>query len=266
LSFADATKVERVGPGHYRATAIEGWDILGVTNGGYLLATAARAMGEETEGRKIASISGRYIAPTRAGNIEVTVEGLKQGRTVSNLRSTMTDGDRTLMVAEASFVDPRSARAELNRTYGKPPVLPPREECVRILPAEDGPFPPPVTAKVEIYLHPDHSKFGARSADLMPEVVGWMRLPDGELLDDYGIVFASDAFPPAIFGSDFPIGWTPTIDLSVQVRDPGPHEWLVCRFYSRYITGGWMEEDGEIWDTAGNLVGLSRQTALVNNG
>lgn len=266
MSFSDATSVEVVGPGHYRATAVEGWDILGVTNGGYLLAIAARAMGVETGGRKLASISGRYIAPTHPGMIEVTVEVLKQGRTVSNLRATMVDGDRTLMIADGTFVQAGAARAELTRTYGTPPQLPPIGDCVRILPAEDRPFPPPVTSKVEIYLHPDHSRFGARSADLMPEVVGWMRLPDGERLDDHGIVFASDAFPPAIFGSDFPIGWTPTIDLSVQVRDPGPHEWLMCRFYTRYITGGWMEEDGEIWDTAGNLVGLSRQTALVNNG
>lgn len=55
--------------------------------------------------------------------------------------------------------------------------------------------------------------------------------------------------------------WVPTVELTVQVRAhpaPGP---LQARFYSRHLTRGVIEEDGEFWDSAGKLVCISRQTA-----
>jgi hypothetical protein len=61
-----------------------------------------------------------------------------------------------------------------------------------------------------------------------------------------------------VFG---PVGWVPTIELTVQVRAhpaPGP---LQVRLATRHATNGIVEEDGEYWDSAGNLVMISRQTA-----
>jgi acyl-CoA thioesterase len=39
--------------------------------------------------------------------------------------------------------------------------------------------------------------------------------------------------------------------------------WLRCRFTTRFVTGGYLEEDGEVWDEAGRLVAQSRQLALL---
>ena len=50
---------------------------------------------------------------------------------------------------------------------------------------------------------------------------------------------------------------------TVHIRNPPPSGWLKCRFCTRYITGGLLEEDGEIRDEEGNLVAQSRQLALV---
>ena len=39
--------------------------------------------------------------------------------------------------------------------------------------------------------------------------------------------------------------------------------WLRCQFTTRFVTGGFLEEDGEIWDAEDRLVAQSRQLALV---
>ena len=76
----------------------------------------------------------------------------------------------------------------------------------------------------------------------------------------------ADAFPPPVFTVFGPVGWVPTVELAVQVRarpSPGPIQARLC---SRHLTRGAIEEDGEYWDSAGNLVALSRQSALLRLG
>lgn len=265
MSFTTATSVTRTSTATYTATLQPGWDIFGVTNGGYLLATTARAMGEAASDRLLASITGRYLNPTGAGPVTIEVEELKEGRSTSTLQAKMFEemSGRPLLTASATFLDGTTEPPGILISHGAPPDLPEPADCVRLVPSEDAPLPPPFTGKVEIYLRPEDIMFGQTRPKQVPEVRGWLRLTDGEFLDSYGLVLASDAFPPAIFNSDLPPGWTPTIDLAVQVRDPGPHDWVRCRFSTRFVTGGWLEEDGEIWDASGKLVALSRQLAMV---
>ena len=62
------------------------------------------------------------------------------------------------------------------------------------------------------------------------------------------------------------IAWTPTVELTAHIRaNPAPG-WLRCRFSTRFVTAGFLEEDGEVWDSTGRLVGQSRQLALVPRG
>jgi acyl-CoA thioesterase len=54
-----------------------------------------------------------------------------------------------------------------------------------------------------------------------------------------------------------------TIELTVHVRARPAPGWLACRSYTRFVTGGYHEEDFEVWDSAGTLVAQSRQLALI---
>lgn len=262
MSFRDASAING-GPGTWSAQVREGWDIFGVSNGGYLMAMATRAMEVESGGRLLVSTTGYYLNPTSAGPVSIDVATLKEGRSMSTLRAKLSRGDRQLLTVTAVLADPNRQGFGGDLVIGEPPVLPPPDECMLAEPDASAPLPPPFTGKVEIRVHPDDAKalFGDKSGQ--PVMRGWFRLRDGEAIDAHAVVLATDAFPPAIFNSNLPVGWTPTISLAVQVRNPSPQGWLACAFTTRFVTQGMLEEDGEIWDEDGRPVALSRQLALV---
>jgi acyl-CoA thioesterase len=94
-------------------------------------------------------------------------------------------------------------------------------------------------------------------------VRGWFRLRDDEPIDPVALILATDAFPPTIFNARLPTSWTPTVELTCHVRGRPAPGWLRCAFTTRFVTGGFLEEDGEVWDATGRLVAQSRQLALV---
>ena len=54
-----------------------------------------------------------------------------------------------------------------------------------------------------------------------------------------------------------------TVELTVHVRAMPAPGWLACRISTRYVEGGYAEEDFEVWDSAGALVAQSRQLILI---
>jgi acyl-CoA thioesterase len=262
LSWSEASAISG-SPGSWTAEVAEGWDIFGISNGGYLMALATRAMEAESDGRALVSATAHYLNPVSPGAVSIEVATLKQGRTMSTMRARMSRGDRQLLTVTSVFADPERSSFERDLVLGVPPDLPSPEDCTEVIPAESAPFPPPFTGKVDLRMHPADAValLGEKSGE--PVVRGWFRLRDEEAIDSHAVVLATDAMPPAIFNSNLPVGWTPTIDLSVQVRNPAPRGWLACKFTTRFVTSGLLEEDGEIWDESGRPVALSRQLALV---
>ena len=57
-----------------------------------------------------------------------------------------------------------------------------------------------------------------------------------------------------------------TVELTAHVRARPAPGWLHCAFVTRFVTGGFPKEDGEIWDRTERLVVQSRQLALLPSG
>ncbi len=257
-AFAAATAVTGPDGGVWRAAVPPGWDIAGNTNGGVLLAIAARAM-TATAGRPDpVTVTAHFLAPGRPGPVEVAAAVVKSGRRFSTATAVLSDGARPLLSALGTFGELDDAGAVL--VDGGPPDLPPPEACVPVVATDT--FPPPFMGQVELRLHPEDA-FMAGEGSGRPLVRGWFRLLDGEPVDTVGLLLASDAFPPTIFNARLPVAWTPTLELTVHVRARPAPGWLACRYATRFVTGGFLEEDGEIWDADGRLVAQSRQLALV---
>ena len=145
------------------------------------------------------------------------------------------------------------------RIDAEPPQLPPPDDCIAMSPATGGPN---LMGRFDLRVHPEDAGFAQGTPSGQPLFRGWFRLHD-EPIDAFGLILAADAFPPTIFNANLPIAWAPTVEMTIHVRGLPVPGWLRCRFSSRFITGGMMEEDGEIWDESGRLVAQSRQLALM---
>ena len=257
MSFADDSHVSLESPDRFSAAIAPGWDIVGNANGGYLMALAARASSEAAGGRIPTSITAHFLAPGRPGPVSIETCVEKRGSRFTTVRATMVDESRPVLAMLGSFADRREDSHPVTRIAAKPPEMPPPEDCVLVEPTET--YPPPFMGMVELRLHPDDA--GMDSG--IPLFRGWFRLRGNETVDSFGLLVAVDAFPPAIFAAQMPVGWTPTLELTAHLRGVPEPGWLRCEFSTRFISGGYLEEDGEIWDSSGRLVAQSRQLALL---
>jgi acyl-CoA thioesterase len=254
------TAVRRIDDSTFTATIEPGWDIAGNANGGYLLAIVARAVAEATGKPHPVTVSAHYLAPGRPGPVEVSVEVVRVGGRHATATATLLAGSAPLIVAVATTTDlARVANDAPLLVDARPPDLPPPDECV----AMTGGAAPSFADQVELRLHPDDAGFTRGEASGRARVRGWFRLRDDEPVDPIGLLVAVDGFPPTIFNADLPVGWTPTVELTAHVRGVPEPGWLRCTFSTRFVTGGYLEEDGEVWDASGRLIAQSRQLALV---
>ena len=259
MHFAKASAVTRAGE-HFNADIVPGWDIQGNANGGYLMAIGARAMADASRPHPV-SITAHFLSPGRVGEVRIQPRVLKVGRTFTTVRATMRSEDKTLIELLGSFTELERVEGAV-RVDATPPELPDPEDCIRVVPGDTG-FPPPMMGRVDMRLHPEDANFFAGKPSGQPLVRGWVRFLDDEAIDAFGLILVADAFPPTVFNADLPVAWTPTLEMTTQIRGLPAPGWLRCKFSTRFITGGMLEEDGEVWDESGRLVALSRQLALL---
>lgn len=266
MSFRDASDVIASGENLWRAELAENWDIVGNTNGGYMQAIAARASSLSVGGRDPVAVTGHFTRPGHTGPITIETEVVRHGRRFSVVRARMSQEDSIILETLGTYTEEATETEEILLSDIPPPEMPTPEQCLPVMPAPDGgPFPPPFVGELDMRV--DSEMAGALlSGDAGSEALvrGWLRLKDGAELDPFSLILAADAFPPTAFAASLPVGWTPTLELTVHIRRPQAKGWLQCQFESHFITNGYIEEDGLVWDEDGRIVAQSRQLSLVS--
>ena len=248
------------GSSRWAGAIAPGWDIVGNANGGYLMAIGARAMAAAVGRPDPISLTAHYLAPGKPGPVAIEVDVVKQGRTFATATATLLAGTRPLLVALGTFGE-LSDLPSVQLVDQEPPPMPPPAECVPVEPTDT--FPPPFMGRVELRLHPDDATFLGGHPSGHARMRGWFRLRDDEPTDTTALLCAVDAFPPTVFNAHLPVAWTPTVELTAHIRARPEPGWLRCRFATHFVTGGFLEADGEVWDGVDRLVAQSRQLALV---
>jgi acyl-CoA thioesterase len=255
--FERETAIEQIGDNLFRGELHEGWRIGAVPNGGYVMSIAGRALRAILPHKDPLTVSAFYLAPTTLGPIECETQLLSSGRSTSFAEVKMYQQGELKVKVTAAYTDLEKLVGE-NWTVAPRPDYPSWNEC-----ENPGQRDIEFRSRVELRLVSGKEVFTDRKPDGSGEFRGWLRHADGSAPDVISMLMFADAVPPPIFSVLGPIGWVPTVELTVQVRAhpaPGP---LQVRMRTRYMTNGVSEEDGEYWDSTGQLVALSRQTAKV---
>ncbi len=91
---------------------------------------------------------------------------------------------------------------------------------------------------------------------------GYLSLREERDPDAYLLALAVDALPPAVLALGA-VGWAPTVELTWHMRNVPAPGLLRVAARCRHVSGGWFDEEAEVWDAAGHLVAQSRQIARV---
>jgi acyl-CoA thioesterase len=247
--------------GEYRALLTDRWGgIGGAVNGGYMVATCTRALGLLVPFPDPIVISGFFLRPGTAGAAAIHASVWRSGKTTAFGESVLTQDGKQVVRVAAAFArlgGDGFPGALPSLVEGAPPSLPPPGECVGV----------PVSA---FALATIAERVEFRSAALPGWFLGrptgrpssefWMRFADGRDADLLALPLLVDSTAPSVLELE---ASSATIQLTVHLRARPAPGWLACRATTRFVSGGYHEEDFEVWDAAGTMVAQSRQLAVV---
>jgi acyl-CoA thioesterase len=253
-SFDQATAVRRIDEGRYSAVLDADYGFEHALNGGYLMAVLTRAALEAADRPHPISTSTNFLRVARPGPAEVHVESRKSGRTADVARVTLVQED--LPIVEALITGGTLDGGAEPLYSAAVDGLPPLDECVTYSHDQMSGF------AAQVDLRYDGATMGWLDGQPSgrPEMRSYFRLrqpyePDGMLL-----ALAVDALPPVVLNLG-PSGWSPTVELTWQMRAVPAPGWLALHASGRLVSDGWFDEEVEVWDSAGKLVAQSRQIA-----
>ncbi len=243
-------------PFQYAGKVSDNWSINGNPDGGYVMAVMANAMLQHSHMQSTPIITANYIARCLPGDIDLHVEAIAESKQFQRIGVRLIQNGRETTRAMGTFVDVKDECA-VERYETASPEMAPRDACIQI------PEIPAFTLydHLDVRLDPACAAWMQGSLTDRSEHRGWISFKDERPYDLLAILLVVDSFPPAVFSTQGMAAWVPTIELSVNVRNIPETKWLKCIFRTRHITCGLLEEDGEVWDEAGNLVAISRQIA-----
>jgi acyl-CoA thioesterase len=255
--FERSTAVAQISENQWRGEIVPGWRIGEVSNGGYILAIAGRALMEALPHPDPLTAHVMYTAPTVLGPVDCDVDVLRRGGSTSHGALHMRQNGELKAHVSAAYTDLSRLQGESWCSVDRPQIAA-YEDCQPI-----GEHGVELRRQVNQRYASGAEVFKRGEPDGSGCFNGWLDLVDGSEIDVLTLLLFADAMAPPVFTVYGALQWVPTVELTVQLRQRPVAGPIQVRFRSRYMSNGIIEEDGELWDSSGQLVALSRQTSKV---
>jgi len=260
-----------VGSGRYETTIDPTWWITVGPNGGYLAAIMLRAVIAELSDpeRRPRSVTIHFLRRPEAGpaGVDVTVE--RTGRSMSTVSVRLTQGGVTMALGVVAAGVDRTNSVSFNDDHGLPLLssggkvpLPENVPSIPVDPERDIPMRSHYDMRWVVGDLPFAPSGGGDQSAMCG---GWIRLADGDAIDELVLLAMSDAWLPPIFSRVSELVGVPTVDLTVHFRARPVLLLDHCfvEFSSPVAADGYLVEHGRILDRDGRLLVESRQLAAV---
>ena len=259
--FHRDTAVEQVEDNVWQGMFSAGWCIGNGLNGGYVMALGARALAAALPHKDPMAVTAYYLARTEPGPVRCEVDVLRKGGSLSFGNVRMMQNGQVKVHITGVYTD----ADQLNGTsiVADPiPDIPDFDAC------QDMPQGEKVTLRERLLQRATPANVAAMNGtpDHTGRWLGWTALADGSNIDAFALLMFADSFPPPSFTLHGPVGWVPTLELTVQIHGRPAPGLLRCHFRTALISKGVVNEEGTLWDSGGQVVAVCRQTALLRQG
>lgn len=252
--FDDDTALRRDGDAWHGQVG-DRWHIGAGANGGFMASYPLRAMLDIAPHPDPLSMTTHFLQRPVPGPATVRAEVTHAGKAHAFLRAELAQEHGPVLSALAVFGTLRDDDPDLHMVEAAPPFGTAPDHTPLLPTPDDMPF----VARFHYRVPADQQEAVWGAAPAPARVFGWVRLTDRDL-DNLAVPLFMDSFPPAVFASHG-MGLAPTLELTVHWRSRPRTAWHQAEFVTRFLTGGYMEEDGLLWGEDRRLVAQSRQLA-----
>lgn len=259
--FDVATTVRPRADGGFDAELDGRWSAGGVPHGGYLLGVLGRAAAAASaEHPHLTAVSASFLRTPEPGPARVDVDVLRVGRSTTQMRAALRQGDG--LVLDALLTHGVLDDADPWWSAISPAEMPDEADCVRIpIEAPGAGFRVELMEFVDQRLDPGVLGFAMGKPTGRGVIAGYNRFADGTDWTPLSLLIPLDAGPPASF--DAGAGRLLTQQFTAYIRNlpaPGP---VRFELRARQVSGGRIDQDALVWDSKGRLVGQSTQLGAV---
>ena len=209
------------------------------------------------------SLTFSFVAPAEVGELQTSANILRAGRSAIQVEARASQGPQTVTAALASFGHPRDSSIKV--TPASAPGFTAPDDC-EALPYIEG-LMPEFTQHFDYRIAAGGMPF---SGSAEPRLGGWVRFrqTNGPVSISH-LLALIDAWPPAVLpmlkqlAPASSLTWTLEI-LPAALRSEGVGDgWWQYLAEVEQADDGYGVIQARLWDSAGNLAALSRQTVTV---
>lgn len=249
------------------------WSIAGAPNGGLLVGMAITAMRKaikEAGGKHHdpLSITAHFLSKSEPGiHVDIPTEISKIGKTFSTVKATFIQDNTSKISFVGTFGSLKGLKgSSFNRQKNGFETMPKLTDCRFNLTEGNIEHFGTLPGRIDLRLPDDapfltgfsQNKFGGQCL-----LEGHGGFKDGRPACLRSLGFFVDAFPPPVLNYEL-TKWVPTVELTVQFfrRPENVNDLLPVRFYNDFMENGMSSTLGEVYDSNGNLLAVSRQLCM----